>query len=140
MLHIISDCLESKIFNGDAMFGFWEFAVVAVIVWGIVQITMYTKGIYKKENKGKQIKKDEKEDIDGLLIGGLIMLFIGFAFFVMGYVSSGYKIFGDAGIVFVSFLVGGIGMALLLSYYILSGKPETATRKPTRPRKKGKKR
>lgn len=122
------------------MFGFWEFAVVAVIVWGIVQITMYTKGIYKKENKGKQIKKDEKEDINGLLIGGLIMLFIGFAFFVMGYVSSGYKIFGDAGIIFVSFLVGGIGMALLLSYYILGGKPETASRKPTRPRKKVRKR
>jgi len=104
------------------MFGFWEFAIVAVIVWGVVQITIYTKGIYEKENKGKKLKKSDKEDLKGLLIGGMVMLFIGFAFFVAGYIVSGMNVFGNSILVFISFLVGGIGSALLLSYYILRGK------------------
>lgn len=104
------------------MFGFWEFAIVAVIVWGVVQITIYTKGMYEKEYKEKKLKKSDKENLNGLLVGGLVMLFIGFAFFVFGYVSSGLNVFSNAILVFISFLIGGIGVALLLSYYILSGK------------------
>lgn len=95
--------------------------IAAVIVWGIVQMYKY----YREANGKHRPKPVEKpkpkkeEDLNGFLVGGLVLVFIGFAFSAMDYSASG-QLFSEPGLVFTSFITGGIGIALLISFVVLS--------------------
>lgn len=92
--------------------------VVVVVVWGIVELYKHSKGyVAKPETKPKP--KSRKDDLGGLLIGGLILIFVGFAFSAMDYSTSGH-FFTEPSVVFTSFITGGIGVALLISFVVLN--------------------
>ena len=103
--------------NVIKMIDFWGFLAVAIIVWGIVRIYKISKGVKHEHRKIKKIKEKEISDVEGLLVGGLVMLFIGIGLFFGFYYSLGMGPWMIGG-----FIVGGIGLALLISYSVLKGK------------------
>ena len=113
--------------------------VAAVVVWGIVQIYKYSKGIHDRDEHRERIRRERHEDdYNGFLVGGLVMIFIGLAFSTLNYGVPGTE---EPAFAFVSLIIGGIGSALLISFVVLSllrssisniGKPARKTTKKGR--------
>lgn len=95
------------------MLGVWEFLVIAVVCWAIVEINKnYLKAKYKMPEH-----KKEKPTPEGLFIGGSILIAIGLAIFLSLYTFMGLG----------PWLMGGlipafIGIALIISYLALGKK------------------
>ncbi|MFH0949219.1 MAG: hypothetical protein V1802_01915 [Candidatus Aenigmatarchaeota archaeon] len=81
----------------------------AIVIWILTGVLKAYFGI-KEE-------KEKKGDLNGLLIGGMILFFIGLAL-----LCSAYFVMKEAGVYIGGFITSGIGMALLASYFILKRK------------------
>ncbi len=91
--------------------GIWEFLAIAVVVGGLVKIFSRQNS---EKSKSRRISRGF-EEVEGLLIGGLIMTFVG-----IGVYSAPYYIPDASPWMFIGgFMTGGIGLALLISFLIL---------------------
>lgn len=91
--------------------GIWEFLVIAVVVSGLVKIFSRQSSEKSKSRRAPR----GFEEVESLLIGGLILTFVG-----LGVYSAPYYIPDASPWMFIGgFVLGGIGLALLISFLIL---------------------
>ncbi|HXZ68781.1 MAG TPA: DUF6249 domain-containing protein [Alphaproteobacteria bacterium] len=112
-------------YNGPDMF--WIFIAIIVVssmLFGYLRSRSRDETIRDLAERGQPIPPqmfDRPGGRSGLLIGGLVMLFIGIALsgfmFSMGGMHGGFG--REQYPVFVGLFPGGIGLALLLSYFLL---------------------
>ena len=115
-------------YNGPDMF--WIFIAIIVVssmLFGYLRSRSRDETIRDLAERGQPIPPQMFErpgGRSGLLVGGLVMLFIGIALSAFMWSMSRTHSFGgpfgsDVYPVFVGLFPGGIGLALLLSYFLL---------------------
>jgi hypothetical protein len=113
-------------YNGPNMF--WIFIAIIVVssmLFRYLRSRSRDETIRDLAERGQPIPREMFDDRpggrSGLLIGGLVMLFIGIALSAFMWAGrAGIPNFGNEGFpALVGLFPGGIGLALLLSYFLL---------------------
>ena len=115
-----------------APYGFWIFLAVIIVagsLFGYLKSRSRDGAIRDIAQRGQPVPAElfdlsPKLDRNGLLVGGLVMLFIGIALSAVGWsVVQAHQ--SPAGSELVGLFPAGIGLALLISY-ILTGRRNAA--------------
>ena len=117
-----------------APYTFWIFIAITIVsagLFGYLKSRSRDAAIRDIVVRGQPVPAEmfnlvPKTDRNGLLIGGLIMLFIGIALAALGWtVGISHQYGAGTEQAFVGAFPGGIGLALLISYLVMGrGKGE----------------
>jgi len=106
------------------MVDFWEFAIVAVVLWFVVQIISTATGgkLAKTERKAARRQEMNFDERQGFVVGGIVCLFMGAAMIVsqemiqLPYSLSPFIVLGGT-------VLAAIGFALLIAVAVLNMMP-----------------